>query len=80
VRERHPRSRVLLGEHVRGADGKWRVFQGRRVALYRRIEGWLREAAPGVPLYMCMESPAVWERVFGAPPPEAHALAQRLTG
>jgi spore photoproduct lyase len=80
VRERHPRSRVLLGEHVRGADGKWRVFQGRRVALYRRLERWLREAAPEVPLYMCMESPAVWERVFGAPPPEAPALAQRLTG
>jgi spore photoproduct lyase len=79
VRRRHPGSRVLLGEQVRSADGKWRVFQGRRVAVYRRIEHWLREAIPGAPVYMCMESPAVWERVFGGPAPAAQALAEQLS-
>jgi len=80
VRQRHPGSQVLLGEQVRSADGKWRVFQGRRVAVYRRLERWLREAIPAAPVYMCMESPAVWERVFGEPAPDAQALAGQLSG
>jgi spore photoproduct lyase len=79
IRERHPTSRVLLGEHVAGRDGKWRVFQARRVAVYRRVAAWLREAAPGVLIYLCMEPPEVWERVFGYPPPDARELGARLS-
>ncbi len=84
VRERHPGARVLLGEQVPSRDGKWRVFQARRVALYRRVAGWLREAAAGAavsaPVYLCMEPPEVWERVFGGPPPDARALGAVLAG
>lgn len=78
VRERHPGSRVLLGEQVPSRDGKWRVFQPRRVALYRRLAGWLRDAAPGAALYLCMEPPEVWERVFGGVAPEARELGRIL--
>jgi spore photoproduct lyase len=79
IRERHPGSRVLLAEHVPMRDGKWRVFQARRVAIYRRVAGWLREAAPEVRLYLCMEAPEVWERVFGHPAPDARSLAAQLS-
>jgi spore photoproduct lyase len=78
IRERHPRSRVLLAEQVPVRDGKWRVFQPRRVALYRRVAAWLREAAPHVPVYLCMEPPEVWERVFGGVAPEARELGRAL--
>jgi spore photoproduct lyase len=78
IRQRHPTSRVLLSEQVRTPDGKWRVFQARRVALYRRVGAWLREAAPQVPLYLCMEPPAVWARVFGEAPPGERELGRRL--
>lgn len=78
IRERHPGSRVLVAEQVRVRDGKWRVFQARRVAVYRRLTAWLRAAAPDVPLYLCMEPPAVWERVFGDAPPDARGLGSLL--
>lgn len=78
IRKRHPHSRVLLAEQIRVHDGKWRVFQPRRVAVYRRLTAWLRTAAPGVPLYLCMESPEVWERVFGEAPPDARQLGSLL--
>lgn len=80
IRARHQDSRVLLAEHVRAADGKWRVFQARRVALYRRMALWLKEAAPEVPLYLCMEPPAVWARVFGTVPRDPRALAAVIDG
>jgi len=79
IRDRHPGSRVLLAEQVPMRDGKWRVFQARRVAIYRRLAGWLREAAPEVRLYLCMEAPEVWERVFGRPAPDAPSLQAQLS-
>ena len=79
VRQRHPQSLALLGEHVPARDGKWRVFQAERVALYRRMVGWLREAAPGVPLYLCMEPPEVWERVLGSTPRDPRMVGASLT-
>jgi spore photoproduct lyase len=80
VRERHPHARVLLAEQVPSRDGKWRVFQPRRVALYRRVAGWLREAAPDAAVYLCMEPPEVWERVFGGVAPDARDLGRMLAG
>ncbi len=77
VRGRHPGSRVLLAEQVPARDGKWRVFQTRRVGFYRRMVAWLREVAPAAPLYLCMEPPEVWERVFGEAP-ERFVFARTL--
>ena len=68
MRKRFPTTRLLSGEQVPGADGKWRTFQALRVRMYRTITGWLKEAAPEVPLYMCMETAPVWAKVFGQAP------------
>jgi spore photoproduct lyase len=78
VRSRFPGTPLLAGEQVACADGKWRDFQPLRVAMYRRLRTWLREAFPDVPLYLCMETPAVWEQVFGAAPPSEQALGAML--
>lgn len=78
MRTRFPGTPLLAGEQVRGADGKWRDFQPLRVAMYRRVRAFVEEALPGVPLYLCMETPDVWQRVFGTPPPGDQALGARL--
>ncbi|MBI3300986.1 MAG: radical SAM protein [Deltaproteobacteria bacterium] len=78
VRRRFPHTRLLSGEQVPCADGKWRTFQALRVSMYRALTGWLKEAAPHVPLYMCMETTPVWEKVFGRAPSCDKEVARTL--
>ena len=78
VRRRFPGTRLLSGEQVQCQDGKWRTFQPLRVKMYRTLSGWLRQAAPTVPLYMCMETAPVWEKVFGQAPSCDKEVAQSL--
>jgi spore photoproduct lyase len=68
MRERFPRSELLTGEQVLCSDGKMRYFQPLRVEMYRKMVRWIRHVAPTVKIYLCMESRAVWEQVFGFAP------------
>jgi spore photoproduct lyase len=79
MRRRFPQTRLLSGEQVPCGDGKWRTFQALRVKMYRTLMGWLKEAAPRVPLYMCMETASVWEKVFGHVPTCDKEVAYTLT-
>jgi spore photoproduct lyase len=79
VRRRFPHTRILSGEQVVCADGKWRTFQALRVKMYRTILNWLKEAAPQVPHYMCMEIAAVWDKVLGYTPNCDKDVARTLT-
>jgi len=79
VRRRFPQTRILSGEQVPCGDGKWRTFQALRVKMYRAVTGWLKEAAPTVPMYMCMETAAVWGKVFGQVPSSDKEVARTLT-
>jgi spore photoproduct lyase len=79
VRRRFPHTRVLSGEHVLCEDGKWRTFQALRVKMYRTVTGWLKEAAPHVPHYMCMETSSVWSKVYGHVPSCDKDVARTLT-
>ena len=79
VRRRFSRTRVLSGEQVLCDDGKWRTFQALRVKMYRAVTGWLKEAAPHVPSYMCMETAPVWAKVFGHVPSCDKEVARTLT-
>jgi len=79
MRRRFPQTRLLSGEQVPCGDGKWRTFQALRVKMYRTLMGWLKEAAPNVPLYMCMETASVWEKVFGRVPACDKEVAHSLT-
>ncbi len=80
IRRRFADTRVLSGEQVACADGKWRTFQALRVRMYRRITNWIAQCAPRVPCYMCMETPAVWEKVFGRAPGCDRDVARGLIG
>lgn len=67
LKERMDDRPYLFDEFVRSKDGKFRYIQRVRVRMYRRMRSALREVTDA-PVYMCMESPAVWKRVFGDVP------------
>jgi len=49
---------------LRGQDGKQRLQVDRRIAVYRHMAERIRGHAPDVRLYLCMESPYVWEKAL----------------
>ncbi len=59
----------FLEEFVPCRDGKYRYLQRVRSEIYRYIYEKLRCLFSG-PVYLCMESPAVWNNVFGKIPRE----------
>ena len=79
IRHRFPRTRLLSGEQVLCADGKWRTFQALRVKMYRTLITQLSRLAPTVPVYMCMETAPVWQKVFGRAPGCDKDVARSLT-
>jgi spore photoproduct lyase len=72
----HP-SVLLTGELVPGPDGKERAWRGLRVKMYRRMLDWLRQVDDRMPVYICMEPPGVWGKVFGETPSDRE-VADRL--
>jgi spore photoproduct lyase len=58
---------------VRCRDGKFRYLQRERSRLYRALAAEL-ERSTGAPVYLCMESAAVWRNVFGNLPREIPAV------
>jgi spore photoproduct lyase len=65
VRNRFPNSRAPYGEFVPGHHGKLRYFRPIREEMYRKMRSWIRETAPEVLVYLCMESRYVWEQSLG---------------
>ncbi|HOV85786.1 MAG TPA: DNA photolyase [Syntrophobacteraceae bacterium] len=78
VLARHPRSGVLLGEFVRGLDGKMRYFRDIRVEMYSFMVERIRKADPGLCVYLCMEGEDIWREVFGFQPGEKGGLPAML--
>lgn len=68
IHRRFPASRIAAQEMVRAPDGKLRYFKSLRLDLYAQMREWLTRAAPQARLYLCMESPRVWQAVFGKVP------------
>ncbi len=64
LRETIPPRAYMFDEFIVSRDGKMRYLQRERVELYRYLRARLEEALGPVPVYLCMESPAVWRRVF----------------
>jgi spore photoproduct lyase len=65
IENRFPNSTMIYEEMVQCADGKLRYSQKVRTEIYRKMTSWIREFDNSVYIYLCMESPAVWERTFG---------------
>jgi len=78
IRKRFQKSRIVYGEFIPGLDGKMRYFKPLRIELYSRIAGWIRELAPDVMLYFCMEDKEVWEKALGFVPEDRGGLSTML--
>lgn len=78
IQNRFPTSKIVYGEFIPGMDAKMRYFKPLRIELYRRVAGWIREIAPDVQVYLCMESDEVWEKSFGYKPADRGGLPAML--
>jgi spore photoproduct lyase len=78
VARRFPDSRIIYGEFIKAADGKMRYFKPLRIGLYRSLVEKIREKAPDVLIYFCMEDDEVWEKVLGYTPEARGGLARML--
>ncbi|MFH0921408.1 MAG: DNA photolyase [Fibrobacterota bacterium] len=65
IRERYPLTKIVDEEFVQGRDGKMRYFRPDRERIYSVIIDRMRKYAPAPPVYLCMETPRVWEAVLG---------------
>ena len=78
IQSRHPKSRIVYGEFIKGLDGKLRYFRDIRVELYSFMVNRLREIDPGICVYLCMEGEDIWEEVFGFSPEDRGGLPTML--
>ncbi|MBF0351074.1 MAG: DNA photolyase [SAR324 cluster bacterium] len=79
VEERFPNSRIFLGEFVPVGDGKMRYLKHIRQEMFHFMEDQLRQWAPQVPLYLCMEKASVWENSMTAHPHHSEELEQMIS-
>jgi spore photoproduct lyase len=78
LRQRFPGSRILCGEFIPGLDGKLRYFKPLRIRLYQTVIQAIREAAPDVLVYFCMEDDEVWQKSLGFVPAARGGLPRML--
>ncbi len=78
ARRRFPRDPMLVGEEVLASDGRFRTFTPLRLKLYRVLAERIRKTGAAVPIYLCMETPGVHERMFGAPVAPPATIGARL--
>lgn len=78
IKERFPGSKIPYGEFVTGLDGKMRYFKPLRIDIYKKMVAWIREIAPDVLVYFCMEDDEVWEKAAGFVPKDRCGLSAML--
>ncbi len=78
IEKRFPDSKIIYGEFISGLDGKMRYFKPLRIDLYRKMISWIRQYAPEVLIYFCMEDDDVWQKSLGFIPNDRGGLPEML--
>jgi len=65
IQKRFPSSNIIYGEFITGLDGKMRYFKPIRIEVYQKIIACIRQHAPRVLVYFCMEDDEVWQKSMG---------------
>ena len=78
IEKRFPESNMVYGEFITGLDGKMRYFKPIRIAFYHAMVRWIRELAPEVTTYLCMEDEITWQQSFGFTPESRGGLPAML--
>ena len=78
IQKRFPNSKIIYGEFISGLDGKMRYFKPLRIDLYKKIVRYIRDYAPDVMIYLCMEDDEVWKKSLGFVPSDYGSLSKIL--
>jgi spore photoproduct lyase len=78
IQKRFTDSTIVYGEFITGLDGKMRYFKPLRLNFYQKMVSWIRELAPNVLVYFCMESEDIWKRTMGFTPEKYGGLSRML--
>ncbi len=78
IQKRFPNSKIIYGEFIAGLDGKMRYFKPLRINLYQKIVSFIRDYAPDVMIYLCMEDDEVWQKSLGFVPSDYGGLSKIL--
>jgi spore photoproduct lyase len=78
LRFRHPSSRIICGEFIRGLDGKVRYFRDIRAELYSFMSERIRQVDPDICVYLCMENDDIWKEALGFSPEQKGGLSRML--
>ncbi len=68
VKERFPKSDMILGEFWLSDDNKMRYYKKTRKKMYSFVRSEIMKYHKKAPIYMCMESKDMWVDVFGYMP------------
>lgn len=78
IQKRFRKSKIPYGEFIPGMDGKMRYFKPLRIELYRDVVSRIKQLAPEVCVYFCMEDDEVWRKSMGFIPKEKGGLSKML--
>lgn len=78
IKERFLKSKIAYGEFITGLDGKMRYFKPLRIDIYKKMVDWIKEIAPDVLVYFCMEDDEVWGKSTGFIPEKYGGLPAML--
>lgn len=65
-KKRFPNKKLIYEEFIPGIDGKMRYFKPLRIKIYRTVLKAIRKFDRKTLVYLCMESPSVWQKVLGS--------------
>ncbi|MBI3558519.1 MAG: radical SAM protein [Deltaproteobacteria bacterium] len=66
--KRRPETTLFMDETAPGTDGKVRYLRSQRTEMFQFLNRIIKERAPTVYTYLCMESMPVWEKALGRMP------------
>jgi len=78
IRQNHPGSKIVYGELFPGKDAKLRYFKPIRIKFFGKMYQWIKQLAPEVFVYLCMESSEVWQKSFGWTPKTSGGLKRMM--
>ncbi len=78
IEQRFSSSTIPYGEFILGLDNKMRYFKPLRIHLYKTLIDTVREYAPSVLMYFCMEDEEVWGKTLGFFPEKDGELGHLL--
>jgi spore photoproduct lyase len=78
IEKRFKDSTICYGEFILGLDNKMRYFKPLRIQLYKQIISCIKEYAPDLLVYFCMEDEEVWEKCMGFFPEKEGELGHYL--